>query len=114
MRLHCLLFGDRDPGLLGLAVDNELFADMVHGNGAGLLADFLQHGYPGGAVIAEYLDLDQFMRLQAGFNLFQDLLRQAVITYHHYRMQVVAQATQKADLFGIQLIYLVDSKRLAV
>lgn len=59
---QCLwLLRNDDLGLLCLAVDNELFADMVHGNGTGFLADFLQHGDPGSTIVAGNLDLDQLM-----------------------------------------------------
>jgi len=66
-------------------------------------ADFLQHGYTRFAVIALHFYLDQLMRLQAIVDFLEYAFGQAVIADHDDRVEVVAERTKMADLFGAEL-----------
>lgn len=97
-----LLFGDNNFGLFRLAINHQLLPDVMDSRSTGFFTDFFQYLNSCSTVVTKYFDLDQLVGLEADFNFFQDLFRQAVITNHHHRMQIVTKATQKANLFGIQ------------
>lgn len=79
----------------------------------GFSADFFQHADAQGTVVTSHFDFDQFVCIKREFNFFQYLLGQAIVANADNRIKMVAKATQVSDLFGVQDLYLFDSKRLA-
>lgn len=86
---------------------------MMNRSCAGFFADFFQYADAQGTVVTSYLNLDQFMRSKRKFNFFQHLFGQAIVANADNRIKMMTKATQVSDLFGVQDLYLVDSKRLA-
>jgi hypothetical protein len=97
-----LLFRQQDFRRFGGTVDNQLLADVMNGRCIQFRADFFQHQFALLAIVAEDLDLDQFMRLQTEVDFAQHLLGETIVAYHHHGVEIVAKPTQVVGLFGIQ------------
>ena len=76
---------------------------MLHGRRVEIVRDLLQHGVTGVAIVAENADLDQPVRQEVDVDLVQDGRRQAVVTDHHDRIEMVRLCAQRPARIGSEL-----------
>ena len=95
-----------NPGGLGVGVrapDYQQFSDVLHGRCIQTLANFGQKGFAQLTLVTVDANLDQFVRLQAGFDLFQHRIGKTVLADADDRVEAVGAGAQGAALVGGQL-----------
>lgn len=82
------------------APQHEQFSDVLDGRGVKLFGQFLQHGFSGGAFVAEHPYLDKAVGFERGVNLFFDRRTQTVASNEDDRVEVVSVSTVNFALGG--------------
>jgi hypothetical protein len=89
------------PGVGGRIVragpeyDQQL-ADVLDGRRAEFGQDLREQRFPRGPVVVEHADLDQLVRDQVDLDLSQHGRREAIVTDHHDRIEVMGLGAQRA------------------
>ena len=75
---------------------------MLHAFAAHLLANFVEEGNAGFALVRHHAHLDQRMRRERKVNLVQHCRSESVLTDHHHRIEMVRSSAQRAAGAGGQ------------
>ncbi len=73
---------------------------MLDGGGTQIVADALEHRIAFFALVAEYADLDQFVRVEIDVDLLQHGRGEAVLADDDHRMEVMGLRAKRAPRAG--------------